>query len=98
MVVIFQENQSFDHYFGTYPYAMNPNGETPFHARSGTPTVNNLLSAGLITNNPNSTNPFRLSPADAVTCDQDHDYGDEQKAFDAPAVRVATTSEWERES
>jgi phospholipase C len=83
VVVIFQENQSFDHYFGTYPYAMNPNGETPFHARSGTPTVNNLLSAGLITNNPNSTNPFRLSPADAVTCDQDHDYGDEQKAFDA---------------
>jgi phospholipase C len=83
VVVIFQENQSFDHYFGTYPYALNSNGETPFHVRTGTPTVNNLLSAGLLTNNPNSVNPFRLSPADAVTCDQDHDYGDEQKAFDA---------------
>jgi phospholipase C len=83
VVVIFQENQSFDHYFGTYPYALNSNGETPFAARSGTPTVNSLLSAGLLTNNPNSVNPFRLSPADAVTCDQDHDYGDEQKAFDA---------------
>jgi phospholipase C len=22
-VVIFQENASFDHYFGTYPYAVN---------------------------------------------------------------------------
>ena len=24
VVVIFQENVSFDHYFGTYPAAMNP--------------------------------------------------------------------------
>ncbi len=83
VVVIFQENQSFDHYFGTYPFADNPNGETKFHVRTGTPTVNNLLSAGLLTNNPNSVNPFLLSPADAVTCDQDHGYSDEQKAFDA---------------
>jgi phospholipase C len=83
IVVIFQENISFDHYFGTYPVAENANGETKFHARLNTPTVNNLLSAGLLTHNPNSVNPFLLSPADAVTCDQDHDYGDEQKAFDA---------------
>ena len=73
VVVIFQENISFDHYFGTYPVADNPNGETKFHARPNTPTVNNLVSAGLLTNNPNSVNPFLLSPADAVTCDQDHD-------------------------
>jgi phospholipase C len=83
VVVIFQENVSFDHYFATYPEAMNPNGETSFQARAGTPTVNGLRAAGLISNNPNSVNPFRLAPADAVTCDQDHDYGDEQKAFDA---------------
>jgi phospholipase C len=83
VVVIFQENISFDHYFGTYPFAENQNGETKFHARKDTPTVNNLLSAGLLTNNPNSVNPFLLSPADAVTCDQDHGYTDEQKAFDA---------------
>jgi phospholipase C len=83
VVVIFNENISFDHYFGTYPVADNQNGETKFTARTGTPTVNNLVSAGLLTNNPNSVNPFLLSPADAVTCDQDHDYGDEQKAFDA---------------
>jgi phospholipase C len=26
LVVIFQENASFDHYFGTYPNALNPKG------------------------------------------------------------------------
>jgi phospholipase C len=83
VVVIFQENISFDHYFGTYPVAHDLNGKTSFAVRKDTPNVNNLASAGLLTNNPNSVNPFLLSRADAVTCDQDHDYGDEQKAFDA---------------
>jgi phospholipase C len=27
LAVIFQENVSFDHYFGTYPHATNPSGE-----------------------------------------------------------------------
>jgi phospholipase C len=31
VVVIFGENISFDHYFGTYPSALNKAGETPFH-------------------------------------------------------------------
>ena len=31
VVVIFDENESFDHYFGTYPYAANTDG-TPFVA------------------------------------------------------------------
>src|SRR5215467_12699297 len=83
VVVIFQENISFDHYFGTYPNAANTGAGPHFHATRTTPSVNNLLSAGLLTNNPNSVNPFLLPRADAVTCDQDHDYGDEQKAFDA---------------
>ena len=30
LVVIFEENVSFDHYFGTYPYAENLPGEQPF--------------------------------------------------------------------
>ena len=47
-----------------------------------TPRVNNLLAAGLLTKNPNSIQPFRLDRSQAVTCDQDHNYGDEQKAFD----------------
>src|ERR1022692_3856966 len=39
LVVIFDENISFDHYFGTYPLAANLPGEQPFHARRDTPTV-----------------------------------------------------------
>ncbi len=31
LVVIFQENVSFDHYFGTYPNAANPSGEPKFY-------------------------------------------------------------------
>jgi phospholipase C len=44
VVVIFQENVSFDHYFGTYPKAMNLAGETPFAALQHTPKVNNLVN------------------------------------------------------
>src|SRR5215813_2089968 len=56
VVVIFQENVSFDHYFGTYPHAFNLPGETPFQAKAGTPESNTLLSSGLLFNNPNSAN------------------------------------------
>jgi phospholipase C len=82
VVVIFQENISFDHYFATYPNAANPPNEPVFHAKGDTPHVNNLLSAGLLTQNPNSTPPFRLDRTQAVTCDQNHAYSAEQKAFD----------------
>jgi phospholipase C len=90
MVVIFQENVSFDHYFGTYPNAQNPAGEPQFRARRNTPTVNSLTNA-LLTFNPNlnpangaaASNPFRLNRSQAVTGDQDHGYTDEQKTFDA---------------
>src|SRR5258708_5209018 len=81
LVVIFQENVSFDHYFGTYPVATNPAGEPEFVARRGTPTVNGLNAAGLLTNNQNQINPFRFDRAHAATCDQDHTYRDEQRAF-----------------
>ena len=46
LVIIFQENVSFDHYFATYPNATNPAGEPAFHAKEGTPSVNGLLSGG----------------------------------------------------
>ena len=42
IVVIFQENVSFDHYFATYPNALNLPGETPFTALPGTPAVDGL--------------------------------------------------------
>ena len=85
VVVIFQENVSFDHYFATYPIAQNPQGEPSFQPRQGflfpTPTVNGLTPS-LLTNNPNSSNPFRLDHSQASTCDQNHNYGAEQSAFD----------------
>src|SRR6266404_1337764 len=89
LVVIFQENVSFDHYFGTYPNALNPAGEPGFRARRDTPTVNGLSQA-VLTNNPNlnpangagATNPFRLDRSQAVTRDQGHGYKAEQQAFD----------------
>src|SRR5262249_29904008 len=71
LVAIFQENVSFDHYFATYPNAANTEG-SPFVAAAGTPLVNGLFPGGLLTHNPNSTAPFRLGPANAVTCDQGH--------------------------
>jgi phospholipase C len=81
LVVIFQENISFDHYFGTYPNAANNNPSEPvFKAAPNTPTVNGL-SGPLLTANPNSTQPFRLTRAQAVTCDEGHSYGAEQKAY-----------------
>jgi phospholipase C len=91
VVVIFGENISFDHYWGTYPNALNPAGEPRFIAAPGTPTVNGL-TPGLLTHNPNAlntangkgaTNPFRLDRSEAFTNDQDHDYTPEQEAFHA---------------
>ena len=94
IVVIFDENASFDHYFGTYPYATNTGGSI-FHAKPGTPTVNGLYTSvtasgptgPLLTDNPNidggvQYNPQRLSRSEALTCDQDHAYTPEQDAVD----------------
>jgi phospholipase C len=119
LVVIFQENVSFDHYFGTYPKALNLAGETPFVAKKNTPKVNNLVNpldvnnhfgplagADLLNNNPNAdpnnpvspipattkgipnkngaaaSNPFRLSPSQALTNDQGHNESPEESAYD----------------
>jgi phospholipase C len=89
LVVIFDENNSFDHYFGTYPYATNTDG-TPFVAKPGTPTVNGLYTritprgpvGPLLTDNSNEYNPQRLTPSEALTSDQNHAYTPEQDAVD----------------
>lgn len=81
LVVIFQENVSFDHYFATYPSALNNGGESLFLAARRTPGVNGL-SGPLLNHNPNTVQPFRLSRTDAVVCDQSHSYTNEQKAID----------------
>jgi phospholipase C len=83
LVIIFNENISFDHYFATYPFATNPQGDPAFVAGDDTPSINGLTSAGLLTNNPNLRLPFRLDRSEAYTCDMDHDYTDEQKAVNA---------------
>jgi phospholipase C len=85
VVVIFQENVSFDHYFATYPFALNKAGDgNTFTPAKGTPAVNGL-NFSLLAANPNLANPQRLdsSVAGQLTCDQDHDYSDEQQAFDS---------------
>lgn len=50
LIVIFQENVSFDHYFATYPDAMNLPDEAPFYASSNTPTINGLSELNLKNN------------------------------------------------
>lgn len=65
LVVIYQENRTFEHYFGSYPKAENNPGETFFKARRSTPTVNGL-SKPLKTLNKNLAQPFRLSPIQAA--------------------------------
>jgi phospholipase C len=107
VVVIFQENVSFDHYFGTYPHAANGDGQ-PFKAAKSTPAVDGLPPAtdpslppslqhatNLLFSNPNASQPVRLDssptglPGNAggqLTCDQDHNYSDEQQSFDGGAM------------
>lgn len=91
LVVIYDENVSFDHYFGTYPVAKNPPGEPQFVAVPGTPWVNDLRTAGLLKSNPNASNPqngderhlpFRLDRTQAGTVDQQHAYTPEEEAED----------------
>ena len=92
LVIVFNENRSFDHYFGTYPNALNVDGEPAFKAAKNTQTdINNLLSnPALLDQNPNlnsangsvAANPFRLDRTQANTADQNHNYTSEQKAYD----------------
>jgi phospholipase C len=74
LVIIFQENASYDHYFGTYPNAKNDvgvqHGGTKFTAREDTPSANGLtdgnakfperVAVGLHNFNPN--NPTLPTP------------------------------------
>ncbi len=81
LVVIYQENHSFDNYFGTYPDALNPAGEPPFDAAPGTPGVHGLTGQ-LIDHNPNLASPFRLDRSQELTCDNNLGYTPLQTAYD----------------
>jgi phospholipase C len=91
LVIVFNENRSFDHYFGFYPNAANVKGEPRFEPSENTPTdIDNLLTTALLDNNPNlnpangvgASNPFRLDRSQANTRSQNHAYTPEQLAAD----------------
>jgi len=86
LVIIFQENASFDHYFATYPIAENPPGQPAFIGSPDTPSVNNLRTANLLDQNPNAALPFRLDRSQALLCDNNHGYTNEQKAYNGGKV------------
>jgi phospholipase C len=106
VIVIFQENVSFDHYFATYPFASNRTpGDPRFFAAENTPAINGLLMGPAAPpNNPTlnvsgtgTLQPFRLGRNQATTCDEDHNYTDEQAAYhagqmDLVAQRLSSTS------
>jgi phospholipase C len=101
VVVIFQENNSFDHYFGKYPYALYPQGlpvsaqktlgESRFVPLPNTPSVNGLSP---FLNNLSAVAPFRLDRSQEVTCDNDNHYKDEQTAYNSGQINLfpGTTS------
>lgn len=85
LVIIFQENISFDHYFGTYPYALNLENETPFYPSSDTPSVNGLANS-LLYNNTNLSDPFRMSKNDSemvALCGNNHTYTAIQRSYNS---------------
>ncbi len=83
LIIIFQENVSFDHYFGTYPNAENLDSEIPFYASANTPSIDGLTKS-LLYNNTNLNDPFRMSKNDSKTvasCDNNHAYTAIQKSY-----------------
>jgi phospholipase C len=91
LVVIFDENIPFDHYFGTYPNAKpNMDGSVYFgKPKDDTPAVNGYTPT-LLSNNPNlltgGGNPFRLDRSQASTCNPSNAYTKEQEAYDGGLV------------
>ncbi|HEY1505324.1 MAG TPA: alkaline phosphatase family protein [Stellaceae bacterium] len=99
VIVIFQENRTFDNYFATYPVAANTQGEQSwvgvsaprFVARDDTPAVNGLTPE-LLKNNPSRSltggpaNPMRLGPSAAATCGNNNGYTPEQQAVHSGLV------------
>src|SRR5947208_3559003 len=74
LVVIFQENVSFDNYFGTYPCAANTSGQ-PFTALPGTPFPAGLPSSEicppsgpLLSANPKRYESDPLRPRQSAGC------------------------------
>lgn len=73
IVIIIPENRSFDHFFGTYPNALNPRGEPFFKAKKNTPVVNGF-SNSVLNHNTNLVPPFRLDRSQVATIEPAHHY------------------------
>jgi phospholipase C len=78
IIIIIQENTSFDHYFGTYPHPIKLN-ESKFKPSENTPSVNGFPNI-IMNNNPNLVNPFLLNVS-TPTCDMNHTYSGLQQAY-----------------
>ena len=89
LVLLFNENLSFDHYFATYPKRpirqakclqasrRHAEGEQPRRCRAADQQPN-------FTKRPTAraTDPFRLDRSQAATAEQNHSYTPEQEAYD----------------
>ena len=88
LVVIFGENESFDHYFGTYPTAVNPPGQPRFRPLPGTPDGKRSTPPAPSDQQSQSSQPgkrplappirFRLNRDQALTSSQNHSYAPEE--------------------
>ncbi|QYR19615.1 hypothetical protein KZ483_17115 [Paenibacillus sp. sptzw28] len=75
LVVIYQENRSYDNYFGTYPTAPG------FKALPGTPKAEGIPDGSYnLDENGNKVAPFLFSNQELQTLDVDHGYDDMAKA------------------
>ena len=75
-IVIYQENRSFDSYFGTYPNASG------FKSLPGTPSVNGIpMDSFNLDENGNKVTPW-LAPNNDQTLDVNHHYDAMMKAVD----------------
>jgi phospholipase C len=75
LVVIYQENRSFDNYFGTYPNAPG------FKALPGTPKAEGIPDGSYnLDENGNKVAPFLFGKEELQTADVDHNFDDMMKA------------------
>ena len=87
LVVIFDENNSFDHYFGTYPKAAQSAGRARIQSRGRTRRLSTASRRRCWRSNPNSAAPFRLDRSQAAPATTTTITRDEQKAYDGGSAR-----------
>jgi phospholipase C len=83
LIVIIQENTSFDHYFGTYPNSSTLNG-FKFESSNSSASINGF-SNFIMNKNPNLINPFLLNMSTSI-CDMNHTYTALQQAYNGGLV------------